>query len=189
MTRRPPKAVSTSTTPGGSVRTSPISAASPNPSTERSAASAASAWSGSATATSTPSFATCMGSMPSSSAAPATTGGTGTAASRTSIATPEARASSFRTDATPPRVASRRQRRPGPASSNIASTAGHIGRVSDSTSAPSSNSPRASMIAVPCTPIGPLTRMRSPGRRAAGDSSARASMRPMPVVQRYMPSA
>src|SRR3954468_17074613 len=43
MTRRPPKAVSTRTTPGGSVRTSPISAASPNPSTERSAASAASA--------------------------------------------------------------------------------------------------------------------------------------------------
>ena len=43
MTRLPPKAVSTSTMPGGSVLTSPISAASPNPSTARSAASAASA--------------------------------------------------------------------------------------------------------------------------------------------------
>ena len=93
----------------------------------RSAASAASACSGATTATSTPSLATCIGSIPSSSAAPATPGGTGTAASRTSIATPEARASSLRTDATPPRVASRRQRRPGPAALSSASTAGHSG--------------------------------------------------------------
>ena len=48
--------------------------------------------------------------MPSSSAAPATAGRTGTAASRTIIATADARASSFSTDATPPRVASRMQR-------------------------------------------------------------------------------
>ncbi len=47
--------------------------------------------SGATIATKTPSLATCIGSMPSSSAAPATAGGTGTSASRTSIATPDAR--------------------------------------------------------------------------------------------------
>jgi len=69
----------------------------------------ASAASGATKATSLPSLATYMGSIPSSSAAPATAGSTGTSASRTTIATPEARASSFRTEATPPRVASRMQ--------------------------------------------------------------------------------
>ena len=53
-------------------------------------------------------------------------------------------------------------------------------------SAPSSNSPRASMIAVPCSPIGPETRIRSPGRSAAGESAARGSTWPMPVVQMYI---
>ena len=149
MTRLPPKPVSTRTIPGGSVLTSPISAASSQPGTDRSAASAASAASGATNATSFPSFATYIGSMPRISAAPATAGCTGTSASLTIIATPEARASSFSTDATPPRVASRMQRRSGPASSSSASAAGHSERVSDSISAPSSNSPRASMIAVP----------------------------------------
>src|SRR3954469_15927059 len=109
MTRRPPKLVSTKTIPCGSVRTSPISAAASQPTTALIASSAASAASGATKATSFPSFATYIGSMPKISAAPATEGGTGTAASRTSIATVDARASSFRTDATPPRVASRRQ--------------------------------------------------------------------------------
>src|SRR3954467_10715019 len=87
ITRRPPNAVSTSTMPGGSVRTSPISAA-PSPS----AANAASAFSGAAKASSVPSVATYIGSMPSSSAAPATAGWTGTSPSRTIIATCDARA-------------------------------------------------------------------------------------------------
>ena len=65
------------------------------------------------TATSLPSLATYIGSIPRISAAPATAGSTGTAASRTIIATPEARASSLSTEATPPRVASRMQRRRG----------------------------------------------------------------------------
>src|SRR4051812_48507536 len=158
ITRLPPKLVSTSTMPGGSVRTSPISAASA--SKPRSAASAASACAGSTMATSLPSLATYIGSMPSSSDAPATAGLTGTAASLTSIATP--RDSSLSTEATPPRVASRRQRTP-PASSR-ASTAGHKQRVSETMSASSSNSPRASMIAVPCSPTAPDSRIRSPGR-------------------------
>ena len=67
----------------------------------------------------------------------------------------DARASSFSTEATPPRVASRMQRSDGPASSSSASTTGHSERVSDSIAASSSNSPRASMIAVPCSPIVP----------------------------------
>src|SRR3954449_2314660 len=181
MTRLPPKLVSTRTMPGGSVRTSPMSAASG--SNARSAASAASAHSGATSATSLPSLATYIGSMPSSSDAPATAGLTGTAASLTSIATP--RDSSLSTEATPPRVASRRQRTP-PASSR-ASTAGHKQRVSETMSASRSNSPRESMIAVPCSPIAPERRMRSPGR--AGANAARGSRRPMPVVQTYMPSA
>src|SRR3954451_15731630 len=79
MTRRPPNAVSTSTIPGGSVRTSPISAACSQPGTARIAASAASACSGATNATSLPSFATYIGSMPRISAAPATAAATGTA--------------------------------------------------------------------------------------------------------------
>ena len=44
----------------------------------------------------------------------------------------------------------------------------------------SSNSPRASMIAVPCSPIGPETRIRSPGRSDAGRERARGSTPPEP---------
>src|SRR4051794_40352239 len=132
ITRLPPKLVSTSTMPGGSVRISPISA---KPGASKS---------GATIATKTPSLATYIGSMPSSSQAPATAAGTGTFFSRTSIATFAARASSLSTEATPPRVASRITRTPGP---SIASTTGHSGWVSDSMSASSSNSPRASMIA------------------------------------------
>src|SRR5689334_19606683 len=72
ITRRPPNAVSTSTMPGGSVRTSPISAACSPPGAARIAASAASACSEATNATSLPSFATYIGSMPRISAAPAT---------------------------------------------------------------------------------------------------------------------
>src|SRR3954451_18098806 len=187
ITRRPPNAVRTRTMPGGSSTTVPISAAAS--SCARSAASAASACSGATKATSLPSLATYIGSMPSSSAAPATSGRTGTSASRTSMPTPDARASSLSTEATPPRVASRRQRSAPPAASSSASTAGHSGWVSDSTSASSPSSPRTSMIAVPCSPIVPETRTWSPGSSAAGESAARGSRRPRPVVQTYIPSA
>ena len=82
------------------------------------------------------------------------------------------------------------QRRPGPAASSSASTTGHSERVSDSTSASSSNSPRASMIAVPCSPIEPDSRIRSPGRSAARAEAARAGPGcPTPVVARYIWSA
>ena len=54
--------------------------------------------------------------------------------------------------------------------SSSASAAGQSGWVSDSISASSSNSSRASMIAVPCSPIGPETSTLSPGRSAAGES-------------------
>ena len=70
----------------------------------------------------------------------------------------------------------------------MASTAGHSERVSETTSSDSSsNSPRASMIAVPCAAIGPESRIRSPGR--AGSNCARGSLRPSPVVVMYIPSA
>ena len=60
------------------------------------------------------------------------------------------------------------QRSSGPASSISASAAGHSERVSDSISAPSSNSPRASMIAVPWSPTVPDT---STGRPAAAPTA------------------
>src|SRR3954453_3661000 len=132
ITRFPPNAVSTSTIPGGSVFTSPISAASSQPGTARRASSAPAAASAATKATSFPSFATYIGSIPSSSAAPTTAGCTGTSPSRTIIATVEARASSLRTLATPPRVGSRRQWSASPAASSRASTSGQSGRVSDS---------------------------------------------------------
>ena len=49
--------------------------------------------------------------------------------------------------------------------------------MSDSTSASSSNSPRASMIAVPCSPIEPDSSTLSPGRRPCGLRRARGSGR------------
>ena len=80
---------------------------------------------GATKATSLPSLATYIGSIPRISAAPATTGSTGTWPSRTIIATRWTRASSLSTEATPPRVASRMQRRPCPAASSSASATGH----------------------------------------------------------------
>ncbi len=68
------------------------------------------------------------------------------------------------------------------------STAGQSERVSETTGASSSNSPRASMTAVPCSPIGPESRIRSPGRSEPGESEARGSMRPRPVVVTYIES-
>src|SRR5215831_7543058 len=56
ITRRPPNAVSTSTSPGGSLLTTPISAACSQPPAARRATRAASAASGATNATSTPSF-------------------------------------------------------------------------------------------------------------------------------------
>ena len=74
ITRLPPKAVSTSTIPGGSVRTSAISAASSHPGDRAQRPHAASAPSGATMATKRPSFATYIGSIPRSSDAPATSG-------------------------------------------------------------------------------------------------------------------
>ena len=78
------------------------------------------------------------------------------------------------------------QRSDGPASSSSASATGHSERVSDSIAASSSNSPRASMIAVPCSPIVPDSRIRSPGRIAVAAVCARGSRWPTPVVQMYI---
>ena len=96
------------------------------------------------------------------------------------IPTPDARASSFSTVATPPRVASRIVRSSSPAASSSASATGHSERVSDSISASRPSSPRASMIAVPCSPIVRETSTRSPGSSAAGESRARESTQPDP---------
>ena len=99
-------------------------------------------------------------------------------ASRTSIATPRRARQLVEhgRDAAAGRVAHAAQS--SPAASSSASTAGHSERVSDSMSASRSNSPRASMIAVPCSPTEPETRTRSPGRSAPGDSRARGSTTP-----------
>ena len=183
ITRRPPNAVSTSTMPGGSVRTSPISAASLAARARRAARRAPRRPPRARrTATSLPSLATYIGSMPEDlRRARDRRARRARRASRTIIATPEARASSLSTEATPPRVASRMQRSAGrrrrAARRRPATASGCRTRCRRS----SSNSPRASMIAVPCSPIEPETRMRSPGRRRARRELRRAGRRrPMP---------
>ena len=108
-------AVSTSTIPGGSVLTSPISAACSQPGTARSAASAASA----ALGRDERDELALVGDVHRVDAEQLGRAGDrrrrpAPSASRTSIATPDARASSLSTDATPPRVASRMQRSAGP---------------------------------------------------------------------------
>ena len=169
ITRLPPNAVSTSTMPGGSVLTSPISAASSPPGAraqrgERRVGRLGRdegdelALVGDVHRVDAEQLRRARDRRVDRARRPR--------ARR--IATPEARASSLSTEATPPRVASRRQRSSGPAASSSASTAGHSERVSDSIVAPSSNSPRASMIAVPWSPTRPESRIRSPGRSAGG---------------------
>ena len=123
-----------------------------------------------------PSFATYIGSIPRSSAAPATGGlhrhrrlahehrdarGARQLVEHRGHAAARRVAHAAQRRARPPRAARRRR-----------ATAAACRTRS---SASSSNSPRASMIAVPCSPIGPETRIRSPGRSAAGESSARGS--------------
>ncbi len=142
---------------------------------------AASTWSPSTTATSRPSQATYSGSMPSSSQAPRTSGRTGTASSSSTTATPAALATSLQMVATPPLVASRRPRTPG-AASRSRSTRPLSGAVSEVTSDSMSSSPLASMMVMPCSPIGPDTITASPGRAVATPSSPVRSITPTPAV-------
>ena len=132
ITRLPPKLVSTSTIPGGSVRTSPISAArsQPAPSAARRAPRRR------------PRARRRRRACPRSRRTSGRSPGSRTRRPRRGRPAPrprarasprcDARASSFSTEATPPRVASRMQRSDGPASSSSASTTGHSERVSDS---------------------------------------------------------
>src|SRR5215467_2083642 len=179
--RVPPNVVLIVTSPTGSAVTSPtIAACAPNGWARR-AASAFSAWAPSTTATSRPSQATYSGSMPSSSAAPRTWARTGMASSATSTPTPAALAISLRMVATPPLVASRSARTPGTAPSSPATSPARDA-VSDSTSASMSSSPRASMMVTPWSPMGPETRIASPGRACATPRFTPAGMAPTPAV-------
>ena len=182
MTRRPPKAVSTSTIPGGSVLTSPISAARSPPGTARSAASAASADVGRDEGDQL----ALVGHVHrvDARAAPRRRPPSGSDG-HVALAHDHRHARGARELVEHGGHARRGSRRAGsavrdPAASSSASTAGHSDRVSDSISASRPSSPRASMIAVPCSPIEPDSRMRSPGRSASGDRRARGSRRPTP---------
>ena len=162
----------------GRRRCVPITAA-PSPSgCACSAASAASARSGATTATSRPSQATYIGSMPSSSDAPLTTGRIGSAFSSSTTATPDAMATSLQMVATPPRVASRSSRTPSPAASSRSAVMPCSGAVSETMSASMSSSPRASITVIPWSPIGPDTSTTSPGWAAAADSVMRPLQQP-----------
>src|SRR6266699_6566030 len=163
----PPNAVLSWTMLGGPAVTWPITAACGPAGWARSAASAAPADAASTTATIRPSHATYSGSMPSSSAAPRTSALTGIASSLTSTPTSAALAISLSMVATPPRVASRSARTPGPAAASRAATRPLSGAVSEVMSASMSSSPLASRIVIPWSPIGPDTRMASPGRACA----------------------
>ena len=129
------------------------------------------------------------GSSPSSSHAPRTASCIGTVVLEDRDAVLAAPINSFSDVATPPRVGSRIQRIPGAHVSSNASTNGHTHRVSDTRSASKSNSPRANRIVMPCAPIGPESSTRSPGRMLAESSVARPSIKPIPNVDTYMPSA
>ncbi len=83
--------------------------------------------------------------------------------------------------ATPPRVASRMARTPGTASSSAA-TRPFSGAVSETMSASMSSSPRASMIVMPWSPIGPDTMMASPGCAWATPRGLSRSTTPTPAV-------
>ena len=150
----------------------------------------ASAASGATNATSLPSLATYIGSIPRISAAPATAGmhRHGALAHDHRHRRRAGELVQHRCDAAAGGVAHAAQlaARPPPAARRPPATAS--GCPTRST-ASSSNSLRASMIAVPCSPMLPDRMMRSPGRSAAGDSVARGSRRPRPVVHTYMPSA
>ncbi len=97
------------------------------------------------------------------------------------MATLEARATSFRIVATPPRVASRITRTPVVASRRTPISSAR-GAVSDSMSLSMSSSPRASMMVTPWSPIGPDTRTASPGRTVPAPRVMSRSMTPMPAV-------
>ncbi len=99
--------------------------------------------------------------MPSSSQAAATAGRTGKAASSSTTVRLASRASSLQTVPTPPRVASRSHRVDGAAASRH-SMRSFSGAVSDSMSASSARSPRASMTAVPWSPMVPDESTTSP---------------------------
>ena len=166
----PPKPVSTSTIPGGSVLTSPISAAPRSPATDRSAASAASArlrgHEGDELALVGHVHRVDARGSPPRRPPP---GRTGTSASRTIIATlgGARQLVEHRGHAAAGGVAHAAQRGPGLLEQRVDRRPQGAG-VGLDLGAASSNSPRASMIAVPCSPTVPETRMRSPGRSAAG---------------------
>ncbi len=122
--------------------------------------------------------------MPSSSQAPRTPGRTGIASSSRTTATPEDSATSLSTVATPPRVASRRQRtRPPSHASSSRAVRPLSGAVSETRSAASMSSPpRASMTVTPCSPIGPDTMIASPGSAADALSRTAGSTTPTPAV-------
>ena len=147
----------------------------------RMASRAASAASGATAATSTPSLATYMGSMPED------LGGAPHRRLHRHVRLAHdhrhaARRAPARSAPTPRRRGWRRagsaaRPRRHPAARRPSATASACRTRS---SASSSNSPRASMIAMPCSPTGPETSIRSPGRSASGDSAARGSTPPEP---------
>ena len=174
ITRLPPKLVSTRTMPGGSVFTSPIvgaSGARARQAPRRRPRAPRSPRSG-------PRWRRTSGRCRAARDAPATAGATGTSASRTSIATPEARASSLSTDATPPRVASRMQRRCGAGGVEQRVDRRPQARVSDSIvgvelELAAGEHDRGAVLADRARTAG----SRSPGRSDSGDS-ARARVAP-----------
>ena len=191
ITRLPPKLVCTSTIPGGSVRTSPISAASSQPGTLRSASQRLVGRLGRDERDQLALVRDVhrvdpedLGGAGHRRAAP------GSSPSRTIIATDEARASSLSTEATPPRVASRMQRSSGPTALEQRVDGGpqraRVGldrRVELELVAREHD--RRAVLADAAREQDPVA---GPQRRRA-TGVARGSRRPMPVVQTYMPSA
>ncbi len=124
--------------------------------------------------------------MPNISQAPLTTGRTGSDSSSSTTPSSVAWASSLQTVPTPPRVGSRSHRVAGAAASS-ASTMPLTDAVSEEMSASMARSPRASMTAIPWSPMVPEMISRSPGRTAGNDRPA--GITPTPAVVTNRPSA
>ena len=101
--------------------------------------------------------------------------------------TPDCPAISFRVEARPPRVGSRKQRTSAPVAST-ADTSVCSAAVSDWITASNDRFSRWLMIATPWSPIVPETKIASPARTRAPPSSTPSGNTPTPVVVMKMPS-
>src|SRR5579883_2314341 len=180
-TRLVPSSVRRVTSPGWAAQTVPIMRASLPSGWDFMTESTLPAASGGTIATSLPSLATYSGSRPNISQAPRTSSRTGISRSTSSTPTFELAAISLRELDKPPRVGSRIQRSPAQTFS-ISATSPCRAALSLAIADSNSNPSRWARMAMPWSPIVPLSRTRSPGRARLAESCTFCGTTPIPVV-------